>query len=61
MTATLEANAVAPIGFGTLLDVVDWEVGLAVLAIPAAASAAMLSPRVLWGAYRRGRIGCRWR
>jgi sugar phosphate permease len=47
MTATLAANAVAPIGFGTLLDVVDWEVGLAVLAIPAAASAALLSPRVL--------------
>ena len=47
MTATLAANAVAPIGFGTLLDVVDWEVGLAVLAIPAAASAALLSLRVL--------------
>ena len=43
MTATLAANAVAPIAFGTVLGSVGWEVGLALLCIPAAASALLLS------------------
>lgn len=43
MTATLAADAIAPIGLGTLLGVVDWEVRIALLAVPAAASAVLLS------------------
>lgn len=47
MTATLTANAIAPIGFGALLGAVDWEAGLGLLALPALATAAVLSLQVV--------------
>jgi MFS family permease len=47
MTATLTANAIAPVGFGVLLGVVGWSVGLALLVVPALAAVAVLSLPVL--------------